>query len=69
MPRGGRLNKQGEHMPESWDPEIYRQRAAAWRQKAASLPEEHEEWQTCLDIAESYERLARLIESRLTPIA
>ena len=56
-------------MPESWDPEIYRQRAAAWRQKAASLPEEHAERQTCLDIAESYERLARLIESRLTPTA
>jgi len=49
-------------MPDSWDPETYRQRATAWRQKAASLPEEHAEWQACLDIAESYEKLARLIE-------
>ena len=51
-------------MPDSWDPKIYRQRAAAWREKAASLPEEHRERQICLDIAEGYDELARLIEAR-----
>ena len=49
-------------MPEVWDADHYHQRATAWRQKAASLQEEHAEWQACLDIAESYEKLARLIE-------
>ena len=51
-------------MPDSWDPEIYHQRAAAWREKAASLPEEHPERQICIDIADGYEQLARLIEVR-----
>ena len=51
-------------MPDSWDPKIYRQRAAAWREKAASLPEEHRERQICLDIAEGYEKLPRVIEAR-----
>ena len=57
-------------MPGSWDPEIYRQRAAAWRQKAASLPEEHAERQTCIEIAEGYEKLAHLLDpDRITPAA
>ena len=57
-------------MPESWDPEIYRQRAAAWRQKAASLPAEHAERQICIEIAEGYEKLAHLLDpDRITPAA
>jgi hypothetical protein len=51
-------------MPEVWDADHYHQRATAWRQKAASLQEEHAEWQTCLEIAESYEKLARLLQDR-----
>ena len=46
-------------MPEAWDPTIYRERAAAWRNKAAGLPENSEERSLCVMIAEDYEKLAR----------
>jgi hypothetical protein len=51
-------------MPYAWDPTIYRERAAAWRNKAASLPDDHGERPLCVLIAESYEKLAALIEER-----
>ena len=51
-------------MPEAWDPTIYRERAAAWRNKAASLPEDNGERALCVMIAENYEKLAALIEAR-----
>ena len=50
-------------MPESWDPSIYRERAEAWRQRAALLPEDNPQAKICLEIAEGYERLAHLIEA------
>jgi hypothetical protein len=50
-------------MPESWDPKIYRERAEAWRQRAALLPEDDLQAKTCLEIAEGYARLAQLIET------
>jgi hypothetical protein len=51
-------------MPETWDPTIYRERAAAWRDKASSLPEDSRERGHCVAIAENYEKLAKLIEER-----
>jgi hypothetical protein len=51
-------------MPELWDPTIYRDRAAAWRNKAASLPENSKEQGLCVAIAQDYEKLAELIEER-----
>lgn len=50
-------------MPESWDPCVYRQRAEAWRQRAALLPVADPQATTCLEIAEGYERLAELIDA------
>jgi hypothetical protein len=49
-------------MPDSWDPNLYRQRAEAWRQRAALLEDEDQQ-DTCLDIADGYDRLAGLIEA------
>jgi hypothetical protein len=49
-------------MPDSWDPNIYRQRAEAWRQRAALLEDEDQQ-DTCLDIADGHDRLAGLIEA------
>ena len=55
-------------MPDSWNPEVYRQRVDAWRQKAALLPEGHEETALCLEIAEGYAKLARALEAQgVTP--
>ena len=51
-------------MPDSWDPAIYRERAKAWRDKAASLPDGKPQRAHCLEIAEGYERLARTLEER-----
>jgi hypothetical protein len=53
-------------MPESWDPEIYQQRAKAWRDRAATLPpgREHD---ACVVLAEGYARLAGLIEGSQAP--
>ena len=51
-------------MPENWDPAFYRERAKAWRDKAASLPEDHLERAVCVELAEGYEKLATLLEQR-----
>jgi hypothetical protein len=51
-------------MPNSWDPERYMERAKAWRDRAASLPEESPERDACVTLAEGYERLAKIIEAR-----
>ena len=50
-------------MPDSWDLEIYRQRAAQWRKKADLLGEGRER-RECLTIADGYARLADLIDTR-----
>jgi hypothetical protein len=55
---------EGRAVPDSWNAEIYRQRAAAWRQKAVLLPEGHEEATLCLEIAGGYARLARALEAK-----
>ena len=50
-------------MPDSWDPERYRERAKEWRDKAASLPEGHAQ-DTCVTLAEGYEELAEIIAAQ-----
>jgi hypothetical protein len=54
-------------VPENWDPAIYRERARAWREKVASLPDDDPERTVCAEIAEGYEKLATLIEQRGRP--
>jgi hypothetical protein len=49
-------------VPEIWDPARYRERAKAWRDKAATLPDDDPQRAVCVEIAEGYERLATLIE-------
>ena len=49
-------------MPDSWDSEQYKERAKAWRDRAASLPEGSPERDACVILAEGYERLAKIIE-------
>jgi hypothetical protein len=51
-------------MPDTWDPVVYRERAKAWRDRAASLPESDPNRAHCLEIAEGYERLAAQLELR-----
>ena len=51
-------------MPDAWDPVIYLERAKAWREKAAALPERNSNRAPCLEIAEGYERLAAQLEQR-----
>jgi hypothetical protein len=52
-------------LPEHWDdPSYYRDRAKAWRDKAAALPEDHPERAVCVELADGYERLATLLEQR-----
>jgi hypothetical protein len=48
-------------MPQSWDPETYRQRAKEWHVKAAELPAGSER-DACVALAEGYMHLAALIE-------
>jgi hypothetical protein len=43
---------------------LYRQRAEAWRQKTALLPEDHEEAALCLEIAEGYAKLASALAAK-----
>jgi hypothetical protein len=50
-------------MPDTWNAEIYRQRAEQWRQKAAELSEDGPGRRTCEAIAEGYAKLADLIDS------
>ena len=45
-------------MPDTWDPVVYRERAKAWREKAATLSGTDPNRAPCLEIAEGYERLA-----------
>jgi hypothetical protein len=47
-------------MPDSWDPTVYRQRAAAWRDRAL-LCEDERQRDACAVIAEGYDRLADLL--------
>jgi hypothetical protein len=49
-------------MPDAWNAAIYRERAAAWRDKAATLPEDSRERDVCQEIAHAYDELADLIE-------
>jgi hypothetical protein len=51
-------------MPDKWDPVVYRERAKAWRDRAASLPENDPNRAHCLEIAEGYEKLAAQLELR-----
>jgi hypothetical protein len=51
-------------MPDQRDPEIYRQRAEAWRQRAAQLSVNDDQRYACLSLAEDYEKLANLIKQR-----
>lgn len=50
-------------MSDQWDPDLYRQRAEEWRQRAAELPVSRAR-QTCEEIAHGYSRLADLIEAQ-----
>jgi hypothetical protein len=54
-------------MPDRWDPGVYRERAAAWRNKAATLPKDDPNRAPCLEIAEGYEKLADQLERRSRP--
>ena len=49
-------------MPDAWNTAIYRARAAAWRDKATTLPDDSHERSICQTIAASYDKLADLIE-------
>ena len=55
-------------MPDQWDAEVYRQRAEAWRQRAAQLSDDDDTRATCLSLADDYEKLANLIEQRASLI-
>ena len=50
-------------MPESWDAGEYRNRAAAWLQKAETLPAGRER-EACLTLADGYTKLAELLEAK-----
>ena len=52
-------------MPETWDPVVYRERAKAWREKAAALPEGDPKRMACLALADGYENLATQLEQRV----
>jgi hypothetical protein len=51
-------------MLERWDPTVYRERAEAWRERAASLPEADPNRTARLALAAAYERLADQLELR-----
>ena len=51
-------------MRKRWDPAVYRERAKAWREKAAFLPEADPDRTARLALAEAYERLADQLELR-----
>ena len=56
--------KKWEEMRKRWDPAVYRERAKAWREKAAFLPEADPDRTARLALAEAYERLADQLELR-----
>ena len=49
-------------MPESWNAEVYRERAKQWRAEAEKLPP-CKERDVCLVLADGYTHLASLIDS------
>jgi hypothetical protein len=51
-------------VPEKWDDAYYRERAKAWRDKAATLPADHPERAVSFELADGYDRLATLLEQR-----
>ena len=51
-------------MPDQWDADVYRQRAEAWRQRAAQLSDADDARATCLSLADDYEKVTNLIEQR-----
>ena len=59
-----RTTGEAKALPEHWDPAYCRDRAKAWRDKAATLPVDHPERVVCVELAEGYERLATLLEQR-----
>jgi hypothetical protein len=51
-------------MPDIWDSAVYRQRAAAWRERAHQLAEPDAARDIFVSIATDYESLARTLEER-----
>jgi hypothetical protein len=51
-------------MSDTWDPFVYRQRAAAWRNRAIAMPEDTPKRSACVALAEDYDKLADLLEER-----
>jgi hypothetical protein len=51
-------------MPDIWNSEGYRQRAAAWRERALLLTETDATRDICIKIAADYESLARMLEAQ-----
>jgi hypothetical protein len=51
-------------MPDAWNAAIYRERAAAWRNKATTLPDDSRERDICGMIAQGYDDLADILEER-----
>ena len=54
---------EGRTVPDSWNAEMYRQRAEALRQRAALLPKGGEEAALCLETAGEYAELASLLDA------
>jgi hypothetical protein len=50
-------------MPDAWDPKVYRERAAAWRQHAM-LCEDEDQQNACIALADGYDRLADLLDTQ-----
>jgi hypothetical protein len=50
-------------MPDAWDPKVYRDRAAAWRNRAL-LCEDERQRDACTVLAEGYDRLADLLDAQ-----
>ncbi len=51
-------------MSDVWDSAIYRQRTAAWRERALQLAEGDAARNACVSIAADYDRLALTLEER-----
>jgi hypothetical protein len=66
-PHNLNLAREGESVPETWDPACYHERAKTWREKAMTLPEDHPERAVCIELADGYDRLATLLEQRGWP--
>ena len=57
-------DREVELPPDAWNAANYRARAAGWRDKATTLPEDSHERSICQSIAQGYDKLAGLIEER-----